>query len=145
MCRKDIGSAVNNKEGSVLQKMGLFKSKKKKMEEEYYNKLNIPELLKEDFELEIDDVFTIVASGTVVTGQVKTGMCRLGDEAELYKADGTVLKGIIRGIDKSTKERKPNGAVYKTERVGLHIRGIEKEQVNQGDRLVVKNANKYSM
>ena len=40
--------------------MGLFGKNKKEREKEYMNRLDVPLCLKEDFELIIDDVFTIM-------------------------------------------------------------------------------------
>ena len=101
--------------------------------------------LKEDFELIIDDVFTIMGGGTVVTGNISTGMCREGENACVYKTNGGVLETIITNIDIHTKERKSNGCGYKTEHVGLGLRGVSKEQLEKGDRVIVKNANMYGM
>ena len=52
--------------------MGLFGKSKKEREKEYMNRLDVPLCLKEDFELIIDDVFTIMGVGTVVTGTTST-------------------------------------------------------------------------
>ena len=121
--------------------MGLFGKSKK----EYMNRLDVPLCLKEDFELIIDDVFTIMGVGTVVTGNISTGMCREGENACVYKTNGGVLETIITTIDIHTKERKSNGCGYKTEHVGLGLRGVSKEQLEKGDRVIVKNANMYGM
>lgn len=59
--------------------MGLFGKSKKEREKEYMNRLDVPLCLKEDFELIIDDVFTIMGVGTVATGNISTGMCREGE------------------------------------------------------------------
>ena len=115
--------------------MGLFGKSKKEREKEYMNRLDVPLCLKEDFELIIDDVFTIMGGGTVVTGNISTGMSR----------EGGVLETIITNIDIHTKERKANGCGYKTEHVGLGLRGVSKEQLEKGDRVIVKNANMYGM
>ena len=48
-------------------------------------------------------------------------------------------------FDIHTKERKSNGCGYKTEHVGLGLRGVSKEQLEKGDRVIVKNANMYGM
>ena len=42
--------------------MGLFGKSKKEREKEYMNKLDVKSCLKENFELIIDDVFTIILS-----------------------------------------------------------------------------------
>ena len=89
--------------------MGLFGKSKKEREKEYMNRLDVPLCLKEDFELIIDDVFTIMGVGTVATGNISTGMCREGENAC----------------------------------VGL--RGVSKEQLEKGDRVIIKNANMYGM
>ena len=50
--------------------MGLFGKSKKEREKEYMSKLDVPSCLKENFELIIDDAFTIMGVGTVATNQV---------------------------------------------------------------------------
>ena len=75
--------------------MGLFGKSKKEREKEYMNRLDVPLCLKEDFELIIDDVFTIMGVGTVATGNISTGMCREGENACVYKTNGGVLETII--------------------------------------------------
>ena len=62
-----------------------------------------------------------------------------------YKTNGGVLETTITNIDIHTKERKSNGCGYKTEHVGLGLRGVSKEQLEKGDRVIVKNANMYGM
>ena len=47
--------------------MGLFGKSKKEREKEYMSKLDVPSCLKENFELIIDDPFTIMGVGTVAT------------------------------------------------------------------------------
>ena len=54
--------------------MGLFGKSKKERETEYMSRLDVPSCLKEDFELIIDDIFTIMGVGTVATGNILTGM-----------------------------------------------------------------------
>ena len=71
--------------------------------------------------------------------------CREGENACVYKTNGGVLETIITNIDIHTKERKSNGCGYKTEHVGLGLRGVSKEQLEKGDRVIVKNANMYGV
>ena len=111
----------------------------------YMNKLDVKSCLKENFELIIDDVFTIIGVGTVATGYILTGMCRVGEDVSIYVANGDVLKTTITTVDAHTKERKSNDCGYKTEHVGLGLRGISKEQLEKGDKIIVKNANMYGM
>ena len=65
--------------------MGLFGKSKKEREKEYMNKLDVPSCLKENFELIIDDAFTIMGVGTVATGNILIGRCREGDNAFWWK------------------------------------------------------------
>ena len=125
--------------------MGLFGKSKKEREKEYMNKLDVPSCLKENLELIIDDAFTIMGVGTVATGNILIGMCREGENACIYKANGDILETRITTVDVHTKERKANGCGYKTEHVGLGLRGISKEQLEKGDKVIVKNANMYGM
>ena len=117
--------------------MGLFGKSKKERETEYMSRLDVPSCLKEDFELIIDDIFTIMGVGTVATGNILTGMCREGENACIYKANGDILETRITTVDVHTKERKANGCGYKTEHVGLGLRGISKEQLEKGDKVLV--------
>lgn len=121
--------------------MGLFGKGKKEKEQEYMSKINVEACLKENFELIIDDVFTIIGVGTLVTGTVNAGMCRVGEKAYITKINGNIIKTTITSIDIHTKERKPNECAYKTEHVGIALRGVSKEQLQKGDKLVIKNAN----
>ena len=118
--------------------MGLFGKSKKERETEYMSRLDVPSCLKEDFELIIDDIFTIMGVGTVATGNILTGMCREGENACIYKANGDILETRITTVDVHTKERKANGCGYKTEHVGLGLRGISKEQLEKGDKVTCK-------
>lgn len=119
--------------------MGLFRNREKeeKEEKEYLESLDIDSMQNEDFCLEIEEPFVIVGVGTVVTGYVTSGMCRSNEEAILQKANEEIETRIMN-IDVHTKMRRANGVAYRGEHVGIHIRGIAKEQVSKGDKLIVK-------
>ena len=125
--------------------MGLFGKSKKEREKEYMSRIDVPSCLKENFTLTVDEIFTIIGVGTVVTGNVETGICRTGDKAYINTANGEILETAITSIDVHTKERRPNGSGYKTEHIGIGLRGIYKEQLDKGDKIMVKNANMYGM
>ena len=55
--------------------MGLFGKSKKERETEYMSRLDVPSCLKEDFELIVDDAFTIMGVGTVATGNILEIYC----------------------------------------------------------------------
>lgn len=125
--------------------MGLFGKSRNEKEKEYMKKIDVLSCLKENFELNIDEVFTIVGVGTVATGNVIAGMCRVGEKAYINKINGDILETTITAIDAHTKDRKPNNCGYKTEHIGIGLRGISKEQLENGDKIIVKNANIYRM
>lgn len=125
--------------------MGLFGKSKKEKEKEYMQAIDVPQCLKENFELTIDEVFTIIGVGTVVAGIATSGMCRVGESAYINKTNGEVLETRITLIDVHTKQRKPNERGYRTEHMGIGLRGIDKEQIEKGDNLVVKNAGMYGI
>ena len=140
-----ISAIIKKIEVMEVNFMGLFGKSKKEREKEYMSRIDVPSCLKENFTLTVDEIFTIIGVGTVVTGNVETGICRTGDKAYINKANGEILETAITLIDVHTKERRPNGIGYKTEHVGLGLRGISKEQLEKGDKVIVKNANMYGM
>ena len=95
------------------------------------NRLDVPSCLKEDFELIIDDVFTIMGVGTVATGNISTGMCREGENACVYKNKWRCIRDYNYYHRYTYKERKSNGCGYKTEHVGLGLRGVSKKQLEK--------------
>ena len=123
--------------------MGLFGKSKKERETEYMSRLDVPSCLKEDFELIIDDIFTIMGVGTVATGNILTGMCREGENACIYKANGDILETRITTVDVHTKERKANGCGYKTEHVGLGL-NIKVIQDTLGHKDITTTLNIYT-
>ncbi len=125
--------------------MGLFGKSRNEKEKEYMEKIDVPSCLKENFELNIAEVFTIVGVGTIATGNVIAGMCRVGEKAYINKINGDILETTITAIDAHTKDRKPNNCGYQTEHIGVGLRGISKEQLEKGDKIIVKNANIYRM
>ena len=91
--------------------MGLFGKSKKEREKEYMNRLDVPLCLKEDFELIIDDVFTIMGVGTVATGNISTGMCREGENACVYKTNGVLQIKVNRFLEKIAKKHSADSRV----------------------------------
>ena len=82
--------------------MGLFGKNKKEREKEYMNRLDVPLCLKEDFELIIDDVFTIMGVGTVVliwsyhTAQTHEGCNFNGTDFILFSSAGSLCRFLSR-------------------------------------------------
>ena len=123
--------------------MSLFGPSKR--EKAYLETLNISTLLEQNFELIVEEVFTIVGVGTVVSGIIQSGMCRQNEDAIIEKINGETLYTRITYVDIHSKERKNNGCGYRTEHVGIGLRSIRKEQLEKGDKIIIKNANKFGM
>lgn len=91
------------------------------------------------FEFQVEDVFALTTGGVVVTGYVQSGTMRTGDGAWLVKEDGTALETGVEGMEIYDKEKE--GTIYTEEvsegiPVGVLLRGLEKDQVDIGDRLL---------
>lgn len=82
----------------------------------------------------IDDVFKITDRGTVATGTVESGKICVGDKAVLIKEDGTEIETEIVALEQFRKliEEANEGEI-----VGAQLEGVEKEEVDRGDRLIV--------
>ncbi len=84
---------------------------------------------QELFRLPIDRVFSMEGFGTVVTGTLLEGYCRLGQEIEVYP-QGRVVK--IRGIENHGEKSE---TAYAGQRTALNLAGIKKEELERGEIL----------
>ncbi|KKP86546.1 MAG: Elongation factor Tu [Candidatus Roizmanbacteria bacterium GW2011_GWA2_35_8] len=80
------------------------------------------------FLMPVEDVFTISGRGTVVTGRVERGICKINEEVEIVGIKDT-KKTVVTGVEmfKKTLDEARAG-----DNVGLLIRGIEKDDVMRG-------------
>ena len=83
------------------------------------------------FLMPIEDVFSITGRGTVGTGRVERGMCKVGDEIELVGIQPT-RKSVITGIEMFRKLLDEGQA---GDNVGVLLRGVEKNQLERGQVL----------
>lgn len=81
-----------------------------------------------DLLLPIEDVFTISGRGTVVTGRIEQGICKVGDKVEIVGIKDT-QETTVTGVEMFRKEMEEGQA---GDNVGLLIRGIEREEVQRG-------------
>lgn len=101
--------------------MGLFGKSKKEREKEYMSRIDVPSCLKENFTLTVDEIFTIIGVGTVVTGNVETGICRTGDKAYINKANGEILETAITSIDLMCTQKNEDQMVVATKQNILEL------------------------
>ena len=101
--------------------------------EELYNALDtyIPQPLREvdkPFLLPVEDVFSITGRGTVATGRIERGKCKVGEELEFvgYNSD---KKTIVTGVEMF---RKLLDEGFAGDNVGLLLRGVDKKDIERG-------------
>src|SRR5215216_10438 len=83
------------------------------------------------FLMPIEDVFSIKGRGTVGTGRIERGQCKIGDTIEIV-GFGDTKQTVITGIEAFNKTLDQGLA---GENVGVLLRGIEKEQLERGQVL----------
>jgi elongation factor Tu len=80
------------------------------------------------FIMPIEDIFSIQGRGTVVTGRIEKGICKVGEEMEIVGFRDT-RKTVITGVEMFKKLLDEGRA---GDNVGLLLRGIEKNDVERG-------------
>ena len=83
------------------------------------------------FLMPVEDVFSISGRGTVVTGRVERGICKVGDEIEIVGLKPTV-KTVCTGTEMF---RKLLDQVQAGDNVGILLRGTKREEVERGQVL----------
>jgi elongation factor Tu len=83
------------------------------------------------FLMPVEDVFSISGRGTVVTGRVERGICKVGDEIEIVGLRPT-QKTICTGTEMF---RKLLDQVQAGDNVGILLRGTKREDVERGQVL----------
>src|SRR6202007_1861681 len=80
------------------------------------------------FLMPIEDIFSIQGRGTVVTGRIEQGICKVGEEMEIVGFKDT-RKTVVTGVEMFKKLLDTGEA---GDNVGLLLRGIEKDDVERG-------------
>jgi elongation factor Tu len=83
------------------------------------------------FLMPVEDVFSIKGRGTVATGRIERGKCKIGDAVEIV-GFGATKNSVITGIEQFQKTLDEGIA---GDNVGVLLRGIEKEQIERGQVL----------
>ena len=84
--------------------------------------------LDKPFLIPVEDVFSIKGRGTVATGKIDRGVCKVGEEMEVIGM-GKDKKTVITGVEMFRKQLDQGQA---GDNVGLLLRGIEKDDVERG-------------
>src|SRR5678809_634078 len=85
-------------------------------------------VIDKPFLMPIEDIFSIQGRGTVVTGRIEQGICKVGEEMEIVGFRDT-RKTVVTGVEMFKKLLDEGRA---GDNVGLLLRGIEKDQVERG-------------
>ncbi|HUH97841.1 MAG TPA: EF-Tu/IF-2/RF-3 family GTPase [Anaerolineales bacterium] len=84
------------------------------------------------FRLTVEDVFSIVKRGTVVTGKIEGGTLRVGDEVAIQGQNGQ-RKTVVSGIEMF---RKTVSQASAGDNVGILFKDISRQDVQAGDVLL---------
>jgi elongation factor Tu len=85
-------------------------------------------IIDKPFLMPIEDIFSIQGRGTVVTGRIEQGICKVGEEMEIVGFRDT-RKTVVTGVEMFKKLLDEGRA---GDNVGLLLRGIEKTDVERG-------------
>jgi elongation factor Tu len=85
-------------------------------------------VIDKPFIMPIEDIFSIQGRGTVVTGRVERGICKVGEEMEIVGFRPT-RKTVVTGTEMF---KKLLDEVKAGDNVGLLLRGVEKDEVERG-------------
>src|SRR6202163_1252494 len=85
-------------------------------------------IIDKPFLMPIEDIFSIQGRGTVVTGRIEQGICKVGEEMEIVGFRDT-RKTVVTGVEMFKKLLDEGRA---GDNVGLLLRGIEKDDVERG-------------
>src|SRR5439155_350679 len=84
------------------------------------------------FLMSIEDVFSIKGRGTVGTGRIESGKCKVGDEVEIVGLMKAPRKTVVTGVEMFNKTLEYGVA---GDNVGVLLRGIDKDD-REGGRTV---------
>src|SRR5881296_1268011 len=88
------------------------------------------------FLMPIEDIFSIQGRGTVVTGRIERGICKVGEEVEIVGLRDT-RKTVVTGVEMFKKLLDEGRA---GDNVGLLLRGVEKDEVERGQVIAKPNS-----
>ncbi len=84
--------------------------------------------LDKPFLMSVEDVFSITGRGTVATGRIERGICKLNDAVEIVGLKDTTTT-VVTGIEMFRKLLDQGQA---GDNVGILLRGIDKEGIERG-------------
>ena len=88
----------------------------------------------ESFEFVVEDVFSVIGLGIVLTGKVISGTISLNDKVDLEGKQYKVieLRSFKKLLDRATKG----------DQIGIRLEGLSKKDVKRGDKLGKRTSGK---
>ena len=80
------------------------------------------------FLMSVEDVFSITGRGTVATGRIERGICKVGDTVEIVGLHDTATT-VVTGVEMFRKMLDQGQA---GDNVGVLLRGIDKDSIERG-------------
>nr|AKQ01859.1 tuf, elongation factor Tu, elongation factor Tu [uncultured Parcubacteria bacterium Rifle_16ft_4_minimus_2958] len=84
--------------------------------------------IEKPFLMPIEDIFSIEGRGTVVTGRIERGICKVGEDVEIIGIKPTA-KSTVTGIEMFNKQLTEGMA---GDNAGILLRGVKKEDLTRG-------------
>ena len=81
------------------------------------------------FLMPVEDIFSITGRGTVATGRIEQGVCKIGEEIEIVGMRADKIKSVITGVEMFRKELDSGQA---GDNAGLLLRGVDKKDIWRG-------------
>src|SRR5467141_1833876 len=101
------------------------------------NYIPMPErVVDKPFLMPIEDIFSIQGRGTVVTGRIERGICKVGEAMEIVGFRDT-RQTVVTGVEMFKKLLDEGRA---GDNVGLLLRGVEKDEVERGQVISKPNS-----
>jgi len=94
-------------------------------------------LTDKDFLMSVEDVFSIKGRGTVATGRIERGKCKVGDEVEIIGLRKDKRKTVITGVEMFQKTLDSGEA---GDNVGVLLRGVERNEIERGQVIAKPNS-----
>jgi elongation factor Tu len=89
------------------------------------------------FLMPVEDVFTITGRGTVATGRIERGKCKVGEEVEIVGIRPERRKTVVTGVEMFKKLLDEGMA---GDNVGLLLRGVERTGIERGQVICKPNS-----
>ena len=93
-------------------------------------------IIDRPFLMPIEDIFSIQGRGTVVTGRIEQGICKVGEAMEIVGFKDT-RQTVVTGVEMFKKLLDEGRA---GDNVGLLLRGIDKDDVERGQVVAKPNS-----